>query len=193
MLKILGAGLPRTGTRTLCEALTILGYNTIHDDWKRLPMFPYVSHDSPFQVTAYNDVDAAADCPAALYWEEVSAAYECKVILTVRDADTWWESIKWHAEQIRQSENIQHSLFTDLLHSLLFGVAQPHEYWWKRRFAEHNLLVQVAMAVDQRMKGGNRLLVMDISAGDKWDKLCPFLGVEEPGVEWPWKNKRREN
>ena len=68
-------------------------------------------------------------------------------------------------------------------HSLLFGVPQPQEYWWKRRYREHNDAVRRTVSPDS-------LLVMDIAGGDKWDVLCPFLGVEEPDVEWPWENKK---
>jgi hypothetical protein len=29
------------------------------------------------------------------------------------------------------------------------------------------------------------LLVLDITAGEGWDRLCPFLGLPEPGVPFP--------
>ena len=36
------------------------------------------------------------------------------------------------------------------------------------------------------------LLVMDITAGDGWDVLCPFLGVEAPADEFPMMNSKDE-
>ncbi len=178
MLKILGAGLPRTGTATLCEALRILGFNAIHHEPDRLPLYP----DELTNWRVYDFVDAVTDAPAAMYWRELRRAYGCKVILTVRDSATWWESIKRHANHIRTGENIEHIQYTEALHSLLFGCGQPNEYWYKRKLAEHNAFVRGTVPADD-------LLVMDIARGDKWDVLCPFLGEDEPGEEWPWANK----
>lgn len=180
MLKILGAGLPRTGTASLCEALKILGFTAIHHAPDRMPLFPYHSNHLP--VECYANVDAVTDAPAAMYWRELYKHYRCKVILTVRDPDTWWESIKRHANQIRTSHDIEHIRYTEALHSLLFGVPQPCEYWYKRRLREHNDMVLGEVR-------HRDLLIMDIVGGDKWDVLCPFLQVEEPEAKWPWKNK----
>jgi hypothetical protein len=181
MLKILGAGLPRTGTATLCEALRVLGFNTVHHAPDRLPLFP------PLGLTwkRYDYCEAVTDAPASMYWRELRRAYGCKIILTVREPDNWWESIKWHANQIRTGENIEHIRYTETLHSLLFGCPMPSEYWYKRRFAEHNAFIKGTVPKDE-------LLVMDIVGGDKWERLCPFLGVEVPNEEWPWRNRKQQ-
>jgi hypothetical protein len=36
------------------------------------------------------------------------------------------------------------------------------------------------------------LLVLDISEGEGWEKLCPFLGKPNPGVAFPWNAARPE-
>lgn len=181
MLKVLGVGLPRTGTATLAEALRILGFKTEHHPKDRFSLW----EPSPMPS---NNVDALVDMPAALYWRELledntDCRNACKLILTVRDPETWWESVKWHISKIHQSASMEHICYSDDLHSLLFGCPYPAEYWYKRRFAEWHLLVTSGVASD-------RLLIMDIVGGDKWDKLCPFLEVEEPKAEWPWLNKK---
>jgi hypothetical protein len=178
MLKILGAGLPRTGTASLAEALRVLGYNVIHHAPGHVPLFPSANQLWP----EYDGVDAVTDAPASMYWRELRRAHDCKIILTVREPNSWWESIKRHSNLIRVSTNIEHIRYTEALHSLLFGCPQPCEYWYKRRFVEHNAFVKGTVPADE-------LLVMDIHRGDKWDVLCPFLGVEEPTREFPWKNK----
>lgn len=179
MLKIIGAGMPRTGTRTLCDALNLLGYTTSHNPQGMMPLYP--GDDAALQPPAII-ADAIADGPAVLYWEELVATHQCKVILTVRDPNTWWESIKRHANTIHIGGNIWHIAQADAFHQLLFGVPYPNKYWWQRRFEEHNQRVRDTIPSD-------RLLVMDISGGDKWDKLCPFLGEPEPKAIWPWRNK----
>ena len=187
MLKILGAGLPRTGTATLCEALRILGYDARHHEPERLPLFPVGQYGDvgPMLCGAFDGIDAITDCPAALYWRDIYAMFRCKVILTVRDTDCWWESIKRHANLIRISDDVEHLRYTEALHSILFGVPAPCEFWYKRKFAEHANMVKASIPRRQ-------LLVMDIVDGDKWGKLCPFLGVDEPDTEWPWENRRTD-
>lgn len=178
MLKVLGVGLPRTGTATLAEALAILGFEASHDRDTSFPLWPVV----PSDITA----EAEVGFPVALYWPRlVEANPDCKVILTTRDIDTWWESIKWHINKIHASAALPHIHYSDLLHCLLFGSAYPHGYWYKWRFQEWNKSVLSYMD-----RNCHRLLVLDIVAGDKWDKVCPFLGVEEPDAEWPWLNKK---
>jgi hypothetical protein len=179
MLKVLGVGLPRTGTSSLAEALRILGYSTAHHAPERVPLYP-----QPGETwRRWDDLDAVTDAPAAMYWREILQAYpSCKAILTVRDTDSWWASIKRHAYTIRQSGNTEHIVYTDQLHGLLFGTPHPQLYWYARRFHEHEQSVLTTVPYD-------RLLVMDIHAGDKWDVLCRFLGVPEPDVAFPWRNK----
>lgn len=180
MLKIIGAGMPRTGTKTLCEALEILGYKTQHGPPVRESPLSHPAERPHFRD--YATAEAVADGPAVLYWPGLAASYQCKVILTVRNPDSWWESIKRHTNAIRTGEDMNHIAYTDAFHGLLFGTPQPCKYWWQRRFEEHNARVEAMIAADM-------LLVMDIVGGDKWDVLCPFLDKPEPEEEWPWANK----
>jgi hypothetical protein len=115
--------------------------------------------------------------------EILEASPGCKAILTVRNEESWWESIKWHINTIHQSANLQHIYYSDLLHCLLFGTAYPHKYWYTRRAHEWNLRVCETVT-------STHLLVLNIVGGDKWHKLCPFLGVDVPDAEWPWLNKK---
>jgi hypothetical protein len=147
-------------------------------------LFPESGFDG-LVYEAYRDIDAITDCPAAMYWQEIWQQYQCKVILTTRDPNRWWESIKHHTNLIRAGGNMAHVRYTDCLHGLLFGVATPHEYWWKRRYKEHNQAVRDTIPSEY-------LLEMDIEAGDKWTKLCKFLSVQEPRAEWPWEHRRRK-
>lgn len=176
MLKIMGVGMPRTGTASLCEALQILGFNAIHHEPERIDL-DAVKKDS---LRVYDDVDAVVDMPAAYFHHELTSIYHVPtLILTGRDTNTWWESIKAHTNQIHVSANQAHIRYTDQLHTLLFGTAFPHEYLWKRAYNLWNLRLARQGAA-----------CLDISAGDKWDVLCSFLGVPEPDAEFPWENRR---
>ncbi|KKN79763.1 hypothetical protein LCGC14_0336180 [marine sediment metagenome] len=184
-LKIIGIGMPRTGTASLCEALRILGYNAIHHAPERIDL-DTVNADT--FAGLYDDVDAAVDMPAAFFHREIGQAYAglgVKFILTTRDTDEWWESIKFHANKIRVSADVSHIRYTDRLHQLLFGCAEPHEFLWKRRFVDWATEGIPYFSWDLA-----RVLCIDISAGDKWEPLCRFLGKPIPDVEFPWRNKK---
>jgi hypothetical protein len=63
-----------------------------------------------------------------------------------------------------------------------FGPLVPQEYLYRKRFREHNERVIAEVPPE-------RLLVMDIAAGEGWEKLCPFLGVPIPPEPFPVANK----
>ena len=66
-LKVIGAGFGRTGTDSMREALTILGFGPCHH---------------MFEVNAH-------------YWRELITFYpEAKVVLTYRSAESWWKSFE---------------------------------------------------------------------------------------------------
>ncbi len=97
-MKILGVGLSRTGTSSLNEALKILGFNSIH--WEQQAP---IMDDIVMGVTKnpnfkrFDHVDAVVDIPAAHYYKEIYNAYpELLFILTTRNIDSWFQSVKWH-------------------------------------------------------------------------------------------------
>ena len=101
-LRIVGAGLPRTGTSSLSLALEqLLGGRCYHmsvilghpfelgTGWNRA-----LAGDTPNWDELFAGFVAAVDWPASLFWRELSAAYpDAFVLLSVRDsAETWWHS-----------------------------------------------------------------------------------------------------
>ena len=177
-LKIIGIGMPRTGTASLCEALRILGYNAIHHEPERIDL-DTVNADS--FAGLYDDVDAVVDMPAAYFADEIPAE---KYILTIRDNDTWWESIKFHTNKIRASADIAHIRYTDRLHQLIFGSAEPHEYLWNKAYDRWYSELGPLMC---KAENG---LVFDISSGEKLEPLFRFLSKPIPSVDFPWHNKK---
>lgn len=185
MLKILGVGLPRTGTASLAAALEILGLKTLHHAKDRIGLWPKDVDQDCWR--AFDDIEAAVDVPVCLYWEQLLKTYPtCRVILTTRDAALWWESIKWHVNKIHQSDDLDHIRYSDELHALLFGCSYPQKYWYQRRFNEHVLTVY-------RQVPRHRLLVINITKGEKWEILCPFLGAKQPEANFPWENKKQDD
>src|SRR5947208_7864431 len=99
-IQVIGAGLGRTGTLSLKAALEELGFGPCYH------MIELITH--PEQVvyweaaSAGQPVDwdalfagyqAVVDYPGCRYYRELMRHYpEAKVILTVRDPETWYES-----------------------------------------------------------------------------------------------------
>ena len=183
-VKVLGAGISKTGTSSLTEALKILGYTCIHYDSKRLNDLilggPY-----PKSFRRYDDVDAVTDLPTAMFYREMVEAYpDVKVILTVRDFNGWWESMISHYERYEPSfweVKLPHVNFVKEVRQLMWGSHKPHKYIYQKRYFEHNEAVQRYVP---------DCLVMNIVNGDGWEKLCKFLGHEIPDKAFPHKNRR---
>ena len=94
-LRVIGAGLPRTGTHSLGTALEhLLGGRYYH--MSVIPGHPFDLGDGWNRALANQTVDwdqlfegyvAALDWPASMFWRELSAAYpEALVLLSVRDS-----------------------------------------------------------------------------------------------------------
>ncbi len=200
MLKVIGAGLSRTGTSSLHQALQVLGLSCIHFDQTRLSDVLDGSNPRP-DFRRYDDVDAVVDLPAAYFYRELMDAYPTsKVVLTTRDIEAWWKSIEVHFNAlapIPEHERIlgrlrQKAGWRDAqqtfdawrrqLRCLVYGSSVAKEFLYKKRFVEHNALVAASVARE-------RLLIMDISAGDGWETLCPFLGTAIPATPFPHQHR----
>ncbi|KAL6056602.1 Sulfotransferase family protein [Balamuthia mandrillaris] len=176
--KVFGLGMPKTGTSSLAEALQMLGFDSHHTFHKPVELLLRKDKEdsiAPLSVDVvrrYDPFDAVSDNPIPWFFEELLLMYpEAKFILTTRNVTKWWASWKAHMQR--------HTDPTDValrMRSLNFGWQQPNEYFCVKGFLRHNRLVQAIVPPKQ-------LLVMDVTAGDGFSKLCPFLGV--PGEKCP--------
>ncbi|HUI26312.1 MAG TPA: sulfotransferase, partial [Candidatus Kryptonia bacterium] len=99
-MRLIGAGLGRTGTMSLKLALErLLGAPCYH----MLEVFGHPDHIAAWHAAADGrmpdwrallaDYAAAVDWPAAAFWPELSAAFpDAVVLLSVRDPQLWWQS-----------------------------------------------------------------------------------------------------
>jgi hypothetical protein len=180
-MKIVGAGLSKTGTTTLHHALEMLGYSSIHFYDSRLDdVVDGRSNDPDFR--RYDDVDAVLDIPASYFFKEILDAYpKAKAILTIRDEDEWWRSVEHHFNVKAPIEPGDSTSFKALVRNCVYGSTRAHEFLYRLRYRQHNARVI-------REVPPERLLIMDIPAGDGWERLCPFLEVPIPGTPFPHVN-----
>lgn len=182
-MKIIGAGLSKTGTKSLARALTALGFQTLHNDMQRLNDVIAGTTPRP-DFRRYDDVDAAVDLPSAWFFEELLQAYpDSKCILTVRDEDSWWKSVRAHMGEIFWMVSREQDPDRWDLRCHVYGSADPREFTYRKRYREHNARVQAIAPAD-------RLLVMNVTAGDGWEPLCGFLGLPVPQQPFPHGNER---
>src|ERR1019366_10169355 len=116
-LKIIGAGFGRTGTRSLKEALEILGVGRCYH---MVELFEHPEHVPHWEAAARNEqVDwnaifhgyqATIDWPGCTFYKSLMATYPtAKVLLSVRDPEKWYDSVK---STIYQAGNIDRTSLT---------------------------------------------------------------------------------
>jgi 3'-phosphoadenosine 5'-phosphosulfate (PAPS) 3'-phosphatase len=176
--KVFGIGLSKTGTSSLAHALEILGYRT--KDYPGIER--YVRGElSSVDLEVIDAHDAVTDTPIPSFYRELDARYpNSKFILTVRERDAWLKSCrKQFTEKLAEKQNDAHKyLFLDL-----YGTDVFDEQKFSRGYEE---FVEKALKFFENRR--HDLLVIDIAAGEGWEKLCAFLGKPIPDIPFPKAN-----
>jgi hypothetical protein len=195
-LKVIGAGLPRTGTNSLQIALGQLGFGPCHhmyellEDRSQWPLWLRVfdgkSVDWDEVFRGYN---SAVDAPASFLWRELSTAYpDAKVILTTRPPHSWRRSMLAAGAAIRANPPSP-QLASLMQKSVEFfavlspAMLPPDDASAFAAFAAHNEAVMSTLPKE-------RLLVFDVTDG--WQPLCRFLDVAVPNAPFPRANSGEE-
>ncbi|GAA1749929.1 sulfotransferase family protein [Streptomonospora arabica] len=202
MLKVIGAGLPRTGTSSLKAALERLGFGPCYHMFELMSHPEHIERWKPVLQDGPTDWDgvfegyeAAVDFPASIYWQELSRTYpDAKIILTVRDPRRWHESVRnaFPDPSRLDAEGLPEPMrgMADFLPALTEAAQERLELGWAPSltltedeavevFNTHTEQVRAAAPAD-------RLLVF--SARDGWGPLCDFLGVDAPDEPFPHLN-----
>jgi hypothetical protein len=193
-LRVIGAGLGRTATFSLKFALEHLGLGPCYHmsevfagARRNIPLWLDVVAGRPDWDAVFDGFASTTDYPACSYWRELTAYWpEAKVVLTVRDPDSWFDSV---SETIF-SEAMQGSLAGSPVEAMMQGVIFEHfdgdirdRAFMTDWFVRRNRDVIDALPPD-------RLLVYSPKQG--WAPLCAFLGVPVPECPFPRVNSRDE-
>jgi 3'-phosphoadenosine 5'-phosphosulfate (PAPS) 3'-phosphatase len=177
-MKIFGIGLSKTGTSSLAQALEILGYRT--RDYPGLAQ--YLPGDlATLDPALLENHDALTDTPIPSLYPALDARYPgAKFILTVRGMDGWLKSCQKqftekHAAALAAGH---HQLFTDL-----YGCTVFDDTRFRQGYAK--FVGEVETYFRDRP---DDLLIIDVTAGEGWEKLCPFLGKPIPDLPFPKAN-----
>jgi len=172
--KIFGIGAHRTATRSLGLALGILGYRCSHWDEHDLIMDDVKAGN--FSLRIMEEFDAAADFPIPSIYPQLDKAFPGSVfVLTIRPPRPWLESVARHIGDRKLAEAEQ----------LFYGGDRFDPHLFLTRYAEHN------ESVERYFAGRDDLLVMDITAGQGWELLAPFLGAPVPRHPFPHVGRKK--
>lgn len=135
----------------------------------------------------FSGYSATVDNPGCNFWKELSAYYpEAKVILTIRDANKWFDSTNETIHSIEFARFIKNSPFGEMIQKTIWDKVrnrmQDREYmvdFFTKRTKE--ILTSIAT---------EKLLVYQVSDG--WEPLCKFLDVPVPNIDFPHINSRNE-
>jgi len=194
-LKVIGAGLGRTGTMSLKLALEQIGFGPcfhmaeLFVNQDRAPLWIEAAEGRPNWEAIFKGFPATTDYPACIYWRELATAYpDAKVILTLRDAEKWFESA-------------QATVFSEAMTKRIRSSPAPivkffEQTVWKEfgdRIHDRDFMIDLYERHNAAVKAGvskKRLLVYEVSEG--WKPLCKFLGVDVPATPFPKVNSREE-
>lgn len=208
-IKIIGAGLPRTGTNTLKASLEQLGYQKTYH-MKELLVHPEALH---YWLTLrdtgttrwdelYNGFQATVDFPGYPWYKEHMKQYpDAKVILTVRPFEDWYASIHstiWQAGPQNLPQKLvmlSKLLFSPRLRKVIkcvkFAKSTIFARHFQGRFADKEFAKKIFYQHIEEVRAyvpAEKLLVYDVSEG--WAPLCAFLGKPVPGDPLPHLNKK---
>jgi hypothetical protein len=197
-IKVVGAGLGRTGTHSLQLALQqLLGGRCYHmievfgrpDD---IPVWAAaINGQMPDWNAFLSDFTATVDWPASAFWRELGEANpDAVVLLSTRDADSWWKSADNTIFNVARREVptddpvlSAHMAMIDAMLAQTFTKNWTDETEAKRAYEAHNAAVRAAIPADR---------LIDYTTGDGWQPICDKLGLPVPAEPFPHVNTTDE-
>jgi len=190
-LRVVGAGVGRTGTLSLKVALErLLGGRCYH----MAEVFAHPDHVPVWRDAAlgrlpdwrrlFADYRAAVDWPACAFWPELMEAFPgALVLLSVRDAESWWRSANGTIFPTAKRADGEWRAMVEALFGSRFTPALEDRDACIAAFERHNQEVR-------RRVPKARLLEWRASEG--WGPLCAALGVPVPDEPFPRVNTSEE-
>ncbi len=182
---VFGIGLSKTGTTSLSDALGLLGYRAFH-----LPPIAKagpggrIVMDWPWWVYRF---DALTDLTVAVLYRELADTFpKAQFIYTHRAMDPWLDSCRRHfTPALAQLRVDQGQAYLNDLCDAFYGSHVFDAARYRAAYEAHDAAVHAFFA------SRRPLLKIDVTAGDGWQQVCPFLGVATPDAAFPVSNRGR--
>ena len=192
-LRVIGAGLHRTGTNSLKLALEeLLGEPCYH----MYEVFGNLEHAPTWHAALkgrFSDWDAlfagyaaTVDMPGAAFWPELTEAYPHAIVLlsTRRSAQEWWQSVSSTILRLADSGQLDNPALADLKHMLddlklkTFPMT-PDGDEQMAGYEQHNAAVRAGVPPER---------LVEWQPGDGWEPICAALDMPVPDKPFPHVN-----
>ena len=196
-LRVVGAGLGRTGTASLKTALELLLGGPCHH------MFEVIGNRK--QITGWGDAAvgdmpdwhdlldgyaAQVDWPGASFWPELMEAFpDALVLLSVRDHEQWYDSARATIFAPSESDD-EPSEGSKAIYRMFEAIVRDR---FTDRLLDREAAIAAAKAHNAAVIAGvppERLLVW--RASDGWGPICDRLGLAVPDTPFPHRNTAAE-
>ncbi|MHB8681232.1 MAG: sulfotransferase family protein [Acidimicrobiales bacterium] len=189
-IKVVGAGVGRTGTHSLKVALERLVGGTCHHmievfvDPEQIASWTAAMEGRPVDWQALlARFDAIVDWPGASFWPELHAAFpEALVLLSVRDPEAWYRSASNTIFLVFDNVPPEMAPWMDALRRGLgerFSNRFDDPQAMMDAFERHNDAVRRGVPASQ---------LLEWQPQDGWEPICERLGVPVPDDPFPLTN-----
>jgi hypothetical protein len=193
-LRVVGAGVGRTGTHSLKIALEQLCGGTCHHMIEmfgrpdQIELFTRAIDGEPVDWTGvYADFSAMVDFPGAIFWREAAAAYpDAPVLLSTRPAEDWYRSA---SNTIFLAFDTTPPELAPWMQAMRRGLADrfcadfDDKDAMLAAYERHNAEVRAEVPAER---------LIDWTPSDGWGPICAGLGVPVPADPFPVTNTTAE-
>ena len=159
----------------------------LHNNPNQIALWRAVARgENPCWDKIFTDYQASIDWPSARYWRELAEHFKnAKVLLTIRNEDSWFDSVQRtiypimrdHASLQPSSRREQISVAHDIIVRQTFNGKMDDRNYAKQVY--RNYIEEVRRTITPE-----RLLNYSITKG--WGSLCAFLDVPVPDEPFPF-------
>jgi hypothetical protein len=206
-MKLIGAGMPRTGTLTQKMALEMVGLGPCYHmvnvlaDLEQARLWDRALDGEEPWSDIFTGFQSTVDWPGGYFYRELMTAYpDAKVLLSVRDPGAWERSMRQTVWAVRHGESLIRLLssaqaavnppwqgFLNMIDRLVWGAT-----FGSGRDTTEELIETMLRHNEQveRDVPAERLLIWRVEEG--WEPLCEFLEVPVPDAPFPHLNDTTE-
>lgn len=191
-IKVFGIGLSQTGTKSLAQALTMLGFNIIHSPDDEVTLKELMAGDYNFSIL--NNSDGITDITVAPFYAQLDKLFpSSKFILTIRNKKSWLSSLQAQWSDKSVSDNLFSAQENNMQRRRLLRVATYGIYTFNVERFSYVYDLHYKNVVEYFKDRPETLLILNIYTGEGWEKLCPFLNQPVLEQPFPYMEKNSES